>query len=279
MYSTFLVWQATKTTRLLVDPLYRPVCDEKTLHYFRNYSYPACQVECLIGSLLKECDCIGINTFGNLPKDKICSPSAAFNCFYKLAFKFSTMLTRCRVKNCSEACISWSYKVSLSSGKVFNPVNQEEMMTHWRLPKGDPKVSLIIGDVYFSDIEYLDIQEVPAMTLENFISNIGGAMGLWTGASIVTWIHLVYFCIRTGFLRSKKTNGETVSPEGNGNVKKYGLLRPMVIHDHSVANGESWRSHSAEGMWHSPGFPNHGGGGTLSLRIKSTPKNRKGHTA
>ncbi len=43
-------------------------------------------------------------------------------------------------------------------------------------------VSLVIADVYFSNIEYLDIKQIPAMTLENFVSNIGGAMGLWTGA-------------------------------------------------------------------------------------------------
>ncbi len=65
-------------------------------------------------------------------------------------------------------------------------------------------VSLVIADVYFSDIEYADIQQAPAMTLENFVSNIGGAMGLWTGASIITWIHLVYICIR-GCGRRKKS--------------------------------------------------------------------------
>ncbi len=131
--------QATKTSRLKVDQLHRPVCYDRKLHYFQNYSFPGCQVECLIGNLLQECGCIGVNTLGELPKDKICSPSEALACFQKLAFRFSAMLTKCRVQNCSEACTYWNYKVSLSAGQVFNPVNQDEMMAHWRLPKGDPK--------------------------------------------------------------------------------------------------------------------------------------------
>jgi hypothetical protein len=40
----------------------------------------------------------------------------------------------------------------------------------------------------------VEVKELPAITFEMLISSIGGAMGLWTGASIITWIHLIYFC-------------------------------------------------------------------------------------
>ncbi len=107
-----------------------------------------------------------------------------------------------------------------------------------------PVVSLIIGDVYFSDIEYLEIEQVPAMTLENFVSNIGGAMGLWTGASIVTWIQFVYFCIRMGYLGSKKGSGGMASRKKNGRFHKNEFMVPIVIHDRSVASdkGRGWNS-------------------------------------
>ncbi len=93
-------------------------------------------------------------------------------------------------------------------------------------------VSLVIADVYFSNIEYLDIKQIPAMTLENFVSNIGGAMGLWTGASIVTLIHLVYFCIRTVCGGRKKTMAaRRISRKRNrGSLHKNGyILGPIVF--------------------------------------------------
>lgn len=58
------------------------------------------------------------------------------------------------------------------------------MVEYWRLPNtSDPSQSLIIADVYFDDIQYMDIQQVNALTVEGFISQIGGTMGLWTGTN------------------------------------------------------------------------------------------------
>jgi hypothetical protein len=73
----------------------------------------------------------------------------------------------------------------LTVGKVFNPTLQKDMVEYWRLPNSsDPSLSLIIADVYFTDIEYTDIQQMPAVTVETFVSNVGGAMGLWTGETV-----------------------------------------------------------------------------------------------
>lgn len=147
-------FQAIKTTRLKRDELNRQLCKEKELKYFQNYSYGGCQVECLIETLLEHCGCVGITTYGEIPQDRFCSPKKALNCYESLAYNFSSILSQCRLDRCKEACTYWRYTASLTAGSVFIPKLQEEMLKYWRLPKGDPKTSLIIADVYFSDIEY-----------------------------------------------------------------------------------------------------------------------------
>ncbi len=204
------------------------ICRQRSLKYFQNYSYAGCQVECLIESLLSQCNCLGISTYENIPVDRICPPKEAFECFGKLAFNFSYMLTKCRLEQCTEACSYWKYKVDLTTGKVFIPKMEEDMLKYWRLPPGNPKTGLIIADLFFSDIEYTDIRQVPAMTIESFVSSIGGAMGLWTGASIVTWVHLLFFCLATIFKKKCCSKGEKENPHGKGQTKRK-IERPKKM--------------------------------------------------
>ena len=89
--------------------------------------------------------------------------------------------------------------------QVFNPSLAEAMSAYWQLPNETvPERSLILADIYFPDIQYTNIKQEPAVTIESFVSNIGGAMGLWTGASIITWIHLFYFCCASCNIRRQQ---------------------------------------------------------------------------
>uniref|UniRef100_A0A914V0C5 Amiloride-sensitive sodium channel n=1 Tax=Plectus sambesii TaxID=2011161 RepID=A0A914V0C5_9BILA len=195
-YHAHISISTTKTQRQMHDPLGRTVCHQHTLKYFNNYSYAQCQVECLIDAMFEQCGCTGVSTYGNFSHAKICTPKGALKCFNSLALNFTTILVYCRQHNCEEACEYWSYKASLTVGKTFNKVIEEEMIDYWHLRHlpGLPVNSLIIGDVYFDEIQYVEVKELPAITFEMLISSIGGTMGLWTGASIITWIHLIYFC-------------------------------------------------------------------------------------
>ena len=46
------------------------------------------------------------------------------------------MLVQCRQQKCEEECDYWSYRASLTVGKVFNPIIAENMQEYWRLPEG-----------------------------------------------------------------------------------------------------------------------------------------------
>lgn len=44
-------------------------------------------------------------------------------------------------------------------------------------------------------------EEVPTYTVDTFISNIGGQLGLWLGASVISVVQIVYYCCLSAWRR------------------------------------------------------------------------------
>ena len=92
-------------------------------------------------------------------------------------------------------------------------------MEYWRLPNTITTQELSIVDVYFEEIAYTQILQLSAFTFESLVSSIGGALGLWTGASIITLIHTLYVFI-SFLIRKKQPNRRE-----NGEIKAADELR------------------------------------------------------
>ncbi len=76
---------------------------------------------------------------------------------------------------------------------------EKEQASYWRLPSDCDENSIVMTDIYFDDILYTEVSQLSAFTFEALVSNIGGALGLWTGASVITLIHAIYFCCFLSF--------------------------------------------------------------------------------
>ncbi|XP_077870223.1 acid-sensing ion channel 2-like, partial [Saccoglossus kowalevskii] len=62
-------------------------------------------------------------------------------------------------------------------------------------------------EVYFEELNYESIEEIPAITEENLLSDIGGTLGLYCGFSFITIVEFLQFgfeLLRVIFLRSTK---------------------------------------------------------------------------
>ncbi len=54
-------------------------------------------------------------------------------------------------------------------------------------------VSKVLLNLFFSNFEISELQEVETLTLSSVIANVGGALGVFLGASVITIIELFVF--------------------------------------------------------------------------------------
>lgn len=87
------------------------------------------------------------------------------------------------VENCFPMCEIWKYEftssfqILASSVRAYSYTNQTD-----------------INIIYPNEIDVLIVIEENAQTWEDFVGNVGGLLGVWTGASILSFLQLIYLC-------------------------------------------------------------------------------------
>lgn len=83
------------------------------------------------------------------------------------------------LRSCKSPCDRWHYDVSIRNTFDYRDMNMIRIV--FSLPN---KLDLII------------FEQMPTYNVHSFISNIGGQISLWCGASIISLVHVGYFFIR-----------------------------------------------------------------------------------
>nr|XP_011416546.2 degenerin-like protein unc-105 [Crassostrea gigas] len=194
-----------------------------------RYTIPACLKLCRQREIIKQCGCIpsNSNVNGFLPLLPLCSNSTDHeSCQEYLNFKLENNLISC---DCRSPCKQLVYDTSLSGrswpSKKFLTENImkkicSETGVKWYFEADCVKVnSNILLDaaaierisgnflkvvIYYEDLNYEEIKEEPMYDGFQFISDIGGALGLFMGASILSFVEVFQFLIEIlNLLRNK----------------------------------------------------------------------------
>ena len=64
------------------------------------------------------------------------------------------------------------------------------------------KESTLAVNIYFEDLSYTLIEEVPARTLEQFMADVGGFMGLCIGNSILSSVEIIELILQILYTRN-----------------------------------------------------------------------------
>ena len=81
-------------------------------------------------------------------------------------------------------------------------------------------------NVYFGSLEVTEIAESPEYTLMSFINNLGGALGVFMGASMMFWLEIIEFWYRMGenlvsaYLKRRRTAADAETGEKKMSAKK-----------------------------------------------------------
>ncbi|XP_070542971.1 amiloride-sensitive sodium channel subunit gamma-like [Ptychodera flava] len=191
--------------------------DEKPLLYEGyNYSVEACVKTCHQKNLIEECQCYDTT----LPNDDLTilpcvDKEKGITCMNEVAEKQKIDALGCR-KNCHQPCRGRSYKETLSmsqwpsdayDNKLYKRLSEKSRkITEQLLSVEESRRNLIKLKVYFSELNFESITEKPAFGRIDLLSSLGGLMGLYIGASVISLFEFLEFVGKVCCLIPKKRN-------------------------------------------------------------------------
>ncbi|XP_071504228.1 acid-sensing ion channel 3-like [Diadema antillarum] len=175
------------------------VCGEHELKYFDTYSRLKCRLECQTDLVLRKCRCKppfmpGKNAWGCIQRwhqgrFPVCDPLTYKECGYPAIKKAQHQLNEC---DCPVNCETLLYSYTLSSSKFpslfWDDILASRIKRHGQglVDRAYLEENVCAIDVYFTSMELTTIKQQAAYTPLALLSDIGGAMGLWLGGSLLT---------------------------------------------------------------------------------------------
>ncbi|XP_066300720.1 uncharacterized protein [Branchiostoma lanceolatum] len=169
---------------------------ENSLLYGGLYTYETCKRSCLQKALIEECGCsdelLAINS-------TICSTLNETQecCRQRVRKEHDSNKLVCP---CFQPCYEESHDVWVSSSSwpsdAYSAYVLEKIHTRSRsknLPTNIDSIrkNLVRLHLYYQDLNYQEIMDIPSFTIEALLSSIGGLLGLYIGLSLIT---LCEFC-------------------------------------------------------------------------------------
>ncbi|XP_072030335.1 acid-sensing ion channel 2-like [Amphiura filiformis] len=161
------------------------------MNYYSHYSFQACRIECETDVIVKECGC----RLAEQPGDaEICNPENTHLCAHPLlvdVIKGTSGHADCACRN---PCEVMHYPSTLSLSrlrpafiqKMFH--NTKHNMTKEYIAKNIAAIS-----VYYEALNYETIEQRPEMDFLSLLATIGGHLGLFLGASLLSFIQIVEY--------------------------------------------------------------------------------------
>ncbi|XP_050088417.1 pickpocket protein 28 [Anopheles aquasalis] len=166
---------------------------EANLSYYRVYSRNNCELECEAKLILENCGCV-LYFLPKLYEDtKICSRADA-RCYElirnSIAFTSNTSVS-C---SCLPGCFEISYVPDLTSAELHvGQFGIRESMLDGVKDEQYAKENLALVYVFVKDTYYRSFTKGELVGFTDFLSNVGGLLGLFLGFSIISLIEVIYF--------------------------------------------------------------------------------------
>lgn len=171
------------------------------------YSRSGCQMECVFQKMIDKCNCVPVinrDTITVLNATNYCYTEDELRCVDEKIDNDEKTLKD--IKDCSDKCLSacdsWRYKVRSTNA----PLNVKAF--EGKLPKNSTVDEIVLLDIAFSRLEYLELVQQPSMTFDTFVGNAGGQITLWIGGCMLTLIPLPFaliaFCVMTCITKCQK---------------------------------------------------------------------------
>ena len=153
-----------------------------------DYTQGVCLNDCLMRSVWSDCECfLGTETYDT------CTLCDFLRCYNYLAPDFYS--GNC---NCSLACTEVKYKATVTSQKFPSEVKRQVVSEqYFRHYEGNATLldqNAMQIFIYFNTLDVTQSEEKASLSMTQVVSDLGGALGLCIGASVVTIFEFIEFC-------------------------------------------------------------------------------------
>eukprot|EP00058_Branchiostoma_floridae_P011542 XP_002597030.1 hypothetical protein BRAFLDRAFT_96180 [Branchiostoma floridae] len=149
------------------------VCEDRQLEYYDTYTMNGCYLECRSKHVIANCSCRPFSLPGKAP---LCDPARVISGELKC--------------DCPVPCSMIKYSTSVSYAGWPN-VNTRNYITQlYGIDRDYMAENGVVFSVFYDQLNYQKIRELKAMDGGQLASNIGGMMGLFIGASLLTLLEV-----------------------------------------------------------------------------------------
>lgn len=166
-----------------------------TVQNMNKYEQKYCLQFCYQSYLISKCNCYDV-TFPNLnatPCQLDECVTSTFNSFYS-----SDLSLKC-FDSCPPECNSIEYNFQLSHSDFPSPYYSNILIKYDKMNRSfrnyttynEVRSSVLAVNVYYNDIAFTIIDEVPSKSTAQFFSELGGILGLYIGVSLLSFVEIL----------------------------------------------------------------------------------------
>uniref|UniRef100_A0AAQ5XNP1 Acid-sensing ion channel 1 n=1 Tax=Amphiprion ocellaris TaxID=80972 RepID=A0AAQ5XNP1_AMPOC len=153
--------------------------------FFDSYSITACRIDCETRYLVDNCNCRMVHMPGDAP---YCTPELYKECADPaLDFLVERDNDFCV---CETPCNMTRYSKELSFVKIPSKASAKYLAKKYNKSEQYIKENILVLDIFFEALNYETIEQKKAYEVAGLLGDIGGQMGLFIGASILTILEI-----------------------------------------------------------------------------------------
>ncbi|XP_062337082.1 acid-sensing ion channel 1C isoform X2 [Osmerus eperlanus] len=153
--------------------------------FFSTYSITACRIDCETRYLVENCNCRMVHMPGS---STVCTPEQYKDCADPaLDFLVEKDNDYCV---CETPCNMTRYGKELSMVKIPSKASAKYLAKKFNKTEQYIGENLLVMDIFFEALNYEKIEQKKAYEIAGLLGDIGGQMGLFIGASVLTILEI-----------------------------------------------------------------------------------------
>ncbi|XP_017481513.1 PREDICTED: pickpocket protein 28-like isoform X1 [Rhagoletis zephyria] len=168
---------------------------EYVLHNYKTYTQSNCMEECFKKILLRYCGCITHYMFDIYRNASICSIYEA-SCVERV--RLQSMVSR-NGRGCANTCWPACYDLTYCPDFFITPLSASGFHTKHQLEKSKDTFYMLqnmaVVNIYFKENWYRSSKQAEYVGITEFLSNIGGVIGLFFGFSFISVAEIIFYLL------------------------------------------------------------------------------------